>query len=312
MKKVAILTYSGASLFELACAIELFSLKRPEFSTWYTCDVISFSSGSLPVTGDISINVQTITQLNAYDMLIIPSWPVEQVVIEDPLKQQIMHFHQLHKPIYSFCSGAFLLAELGLLNNKNATTHWRYAEQFKARFPKVCYQENVLYTLTEHIGCSAGSASAIDLGIEIIRQDFGHQTANHVARRLVMSPHRQGNQSQFVETPVLSVPSLFSKALDWAIEQLAAGFSIEEFANQAGMSRRTFDRKFKRAFELTPNEWLIQQRLAKAKELLETSEHSIERIAELTGFENGTTMRYHFRQVLSISPKAYRQTFQVS
>jgi len=106
-----------------------------------------------------------------------------------------------------------------------------------------------------------------------------------------MSPHKQGSRSQFVETSVLSIPSLFSKALDWAIEPLAVGFSIEEFANQAGMSRRTFDRKFKRAFKLTANEWLIQQRLVKAKELLETSEYRIERIAKLTGFESGTTMR---------------------
>jgi len=312
VKKVAILTYPNASLFELACAVELFALARPELENWYQSDVVSFYQGALSVTGGLSINVTNVSELDAYDMLIVPSWPTERFSIPHVMQQAIRHFYAQEKRIYSFCSGAFLLAELGVLEGRKATTHWRYADQFKQRFSQVQYQENVLYTLDDCIGCSAGSASAIDLGIAIIRQDFGYQVANTVARRLVMSPHRQGSQSQFVDTPVLSVPSLFSQALDWAIAHLGESFSIEQWANHAGMSRRTFDRKFKRACKLTPNAWLTAQRLAKAKALLETSEYSIERIAELTGFDNGTTMRYHFRHCLSISPQAYRHSFQVA
>jgi AraC family transcriptional activator FtrA len=167
-----------------------------------------------------------------------------------------------------------------------------------------------LYCYDGQIGCSAGSSAGLDLGIEVIRNDYGHDIANSVARRLVVSAHRKGSQSQFSEAPVQRENSQFSAALDWALRNLNTDFDINVFAEKAFMSRRSFDRKFKANFNLSPKEWLTHQRLNYAKSMLETKEFSIEKIAELTGFNNSITMRHHFRKELGISPTFYRDQFK--
>ena len=309
MQHVAILTYHHSSLFELGCAVELFALKRPEFETWYQCDVVTFDSGLQASTGEIQLLAKTIDTLEPYSMLVVPSWPTHVTSVKGTLPREIKAFHQQGKRILSFCSGAFLLATLGILDGRTVTTHWRYAERFKARFPDVDYVDDVLYVYDGQIGCSAGSAAAIDLGIEVIRHDYGYAIANQVARRLVMSAHRKGGQSQFVETPLLQTSNQFSEALDWALNNLDQPLSITELAQRANMSRRTFDRKFRSTFDSTPKEWLTNQRLNRAKALLEGEPLSIERIADLTGFDNATTMRHHFRKSLGVSPTQYRDQF---
>jgi len=307
--RVGVLSYSNVALFELACAVELFGLARPEIDNWYSCDVITFEDQSLATTAGLMLQAKHVTDLHDYDMLVVPSWPVEEQAISTLMSAQVLAFHHQGKRVISFCSGAFLLAQLGLLTGCDATTHWRYADKFKQRFPTLNYVEDVLYLYDGHIGCSAGSASGIDLGLEIIRQDFGYDIANQVARRLVVSAHRQGGQSQFVETPILSVPNQFSDAIDWALSHLSEDITVNMLASHANMSRRTFDRKFRSSFNLSPKTWLIQQRLEKAKWLLESETHSIEKVAEISGFENATTMRHHFRKQLSISPMQHRQQF---
>lgn len=308
---IAILSYPNAALFELGCAVELFALPRPEFEHWYLCDVVSFSVQPLPVTGGIQLQAQTVETLEPYSMLVIPSWPVAtNNTVPPELAAEILRFYQQGKRVISFCSGAFLLAELGLLDGRTATTHWRYAGQFKQRFPQVNYADDVLYVYQEQLGCSAGSAAALDLGIEIIRQDYGYQIANQVARRLVLSAHRKGGQSQFVETPLLQQSGLFTQALDWASANLTTPITIDTLAGKAGMSRRTFDRKFRSTFNMTAQDWLIQQRLERAKALLENNSGQIDHIAALAGFENAITLRYHFRKILGVSPTEYRQQFR--
>lgn len=308
-KRVAILTYDGAAMFELGCAVELFALPRPEFASWYQTDVVTFSEGPLNVTGGLQLSAKRITSLSAYDMLVIPSWPTSGDNLDKHLATQIVQFSQAGKRLLSFCSGAFLLAELGLLDGRRAVTHWRYADTFKQRFPSVGYHEDVLYLYDGKLGCSAGSAAAMDLGIEVIRQDFGYQVANQVARRLVMSAHRKGGQSQFVEAPLLAVPNQFAEALDWAIQHIGAPIHIDSLARRANMSRRTFDRKFRSALNLAPKEWLVQQRLNRARQLIEDTQHSIEQIAEFSGFDNATTLRHHFRKQMKVSPRQYRDQF---
>jgi len=309
MHSVAILTYSNASFFELGCAVELFALPRPEQQSWYCSEVVSFESGQLSLPAGVQINAKCISSLESFDILIVPSWPVTNKRASELMAREIRAFVSAGKRIFSFCSGAFLLAELGLLANKKATTHWKYAQLFKQKFPDVKYQEDVLYIYDDCIGTSAGSAAALDLGIEIIRQDYGYQVANQIARQLVLSAHRSGGQSQFVQTPVLSSPGLFSKSLDWAVEHLAENIDINSFAARASMSRRTFDRKFKNTFNLTPKDWLTLQRINLAKRILETQTDAIDRVAELSGFNNATTMRHHFRKQLGVSPKYYRSQF---
>ncbi|TNF24017.1 MAG: helix-turn-helix domain-containing protein, partial [Vibrionaceae bacterium] len=229
--------------------------------------------------------------------------------VPERLANEVRAFAQAGKRLLTFCSGAFLLAELGILDGRQATTHWRYAEQFKARFAKVDYVDDVLYVWQDPIGCSAGSAAALDLGLAVIRHDFGYKVANQVARRLVMSAHRAGGQSQFVEAPMLEVPNQFAGALDWAQQNLTAPLNVDQLAARANMSRRTFERKFRASFNLSPNEWLIQQKIERAKGLLEETTLPLERLAEQSGFESVVTLRHHFRRLLGVSPKQYQQQF---
>lgn len=309
MHRVAILTYDRVALFELGCAVELFGLPRPEFEHWYACEVVSFSRGPFSSTAGIELSSKFVKDLNKFDLLVIPSWPTDSTEIPEPMATAIRKFYSDNKRIISFCSGAFLLATLGFLNGKKATTHWRHAELFKATFPAIEYVEDVLYLYDGHIGCSAGSSAAIDLGLEVIRSDFGFQVANKVARRLVLSAHRKGGQTQFAEAPVQEKPSRFVKALDWAMQHLSDPIDIGAFAEKANMSRRTFDRKFRANFNVSPKEWLTYQRLNLSKELLENYDHSIETVAELSGFANATTMRHHFRKALGVSPSFHREQF---
>lgn len=309
MHKVAVLANEQVALFELACAVELFGLPRPEFDSWYDCDVVSFCKGPLQATANVRLEVKPIARLTAYSTLIVPNWPVTGGTVSNAMAKEIMRFYQAGNRILSFCSGAFLLAELGLLNQREATTHWRYADVFQQRFPAVSYVDDVLYVYDGQIGCSAGSASGIDLGLEIIREDYGYKAANQVARRLVLSAQRSGGQSQFVDSTVPKQSNQFAESLDWAVKNISKPIDIDSLARTAKMTRRTFDRKFKSALNQSPKTWLTQQRVNKAKELLEDQQLSVEQIAELSGFETATTMRHHFKRTVGISPSQYRNQF---
>lgn len=311
MINVAILAHSNATLFEMSCAIELFALPRPEFDSWYRTDVINMEECDIQATGQITIRTQYQPSLSKYDTLIIPGWPTGDSPIPELIKQQVLQFSQDGKRILTLCSGAFLLGKLGLLDGKKATTHWMYEEAFKAQFPNALYQEDTLYTFDGQIGCSAGSASALDLGLAVIRQDFGYEIANQVAKRLVVSSHRSGGQAQFVDTPILEVPNQFSAAMDWANSNITSAITVDLFASKANMSRRTFDRKFRSSLNMSPKEWLIQQRIERAKSLLETETISVEQLANLAGFDNAVTLRHHFRRLVGVSPNHYRQQFKV-
>jgi AraC family transcriptional activator FtrA len=309
MKQVAILSYHGAALFELGCGVELFGLQRPEFESWYSTEVVTFDNGLLSSTCGVSLGVKKISSLEPYDMLVVPSWPTETRDIEPILAGQIRAFQQSSKTIISFCSGAFLLAELGVLDNRKATTHWRYAELFKHRFKQLSYIEDVLYIFEHNVGCSAGSAAAIDLGLEVIRCDFGSNIANQVARRLVMAPHRKGGQSQYVETPLLERSTVFDAALHWALNNLASEITIDNLATRSNMSRRTFDRRFRNTHGGSAKQWITTQRLNLAKTALEQNRLSVEHVAQASGFENANVLRHHFRQNLGLSPRQYRDQF---
>ena len=308
-KNVAILSYSGAALFETACAVELFGLSRPEFKNWYTTEVVSLESGPLTSACNISLLVRQVDTLDAYDMLIVPSWPTNNKSLCSHLANEVRRVHDRGDTVVSFCSGAFLLAQLGILDGLNATTHWRYADLFKQRFKQVKYVDDVLYVMNKTVGTSAGSAAGIDLSLEIIRQDFGSDAANTVAKRLVMSPHRKGGQSQFIETNVSQHTSIFDDTLNWAIENLNQIISIDQLAERSCMSRRSFDRHFRNSHGCSAKQWLINQRINLSKIELEKSTASIEHIAQVSGFESASALRHHFRKTLGVSPRQYRDQF---
>ena len=308
-QKVAILAFEQVSLFELACAVELFALERPDINNWYEASVVSLTDNTLKANAGIQLQITQVDTLSDFDLIIIPNWPVALSEVPASLSQMLTEAAQDRKRLISFCSGAFLLGHLGLLNGRTATTHWRYADEFKQMFPYVRYVDDVLYTYDGLIGCSAGSAAALDLGLEIIRQDYNLQTANTVARRLVISAQRQGGQTQFVETPIARVRNSFSQAIDWALQNLSHSWSINEFAEQASMSRRTFDRKFSATFNTSAKLWLIEQRINRAKSLLETDYGSIEQIAGQCGFDSTNNFRHHFKSLVGISPSQYQAQF---
>lgn len=310
MHRIAILTTANQALFELGCAVELFALARPEFDNWYKTDVISLSGKKHQATAGVIIEVQQKNDLSEYDTLIVPSWDTQT---DDPtLATMIFDFHQKGGRVFSFCSGAYLLASSGLLDEKPATTHWRYAEHFKARFPCIKFQDNVLYVHEGNYGCSAGSAAAIDLGIAIIREDFGYEAANQVARRLVLAAHRDGGQAQYCDSAPIQKNQFFSDMLHWVADNLQQTIEIDEMAARTAMSRRTFDRKFRATMGMSAKTWLIKRRLDTARQLLESSEYSIEQIAELSGFANGNALRHNFRKHLRLSPSKIREQFSQS
>ncbi|MCF2949961.1 helix-turn-helix domain-containing protein [Paraglaciecola aquimarina] len=309
MHKVAILAYNKVATFELACAIEVFALPRPEYDTWYKTEIVSFEPLPIQATGGIKITCKLVQTLSDYDTLIVPSWSAIDKNIRLHMAEQISAFAEQGKRIISLCSGAFLLAQLGLLQAKQATTHWRYAEVFKQRFPNVEYVDDVLYVQNDNIFCSAGSSAALDLGLEIVRQDFGYKVANQVARRLVISPHRSGGQSQYIETPIVKQQGMFSRTLDWAIENINKPLTVNDLASQANMSRRSFDRHFKGALGTSPKSWLNQQRVNLAKQILESENLSVEQLAQKVGYENGITLRFNFNKYVGVAPSQYQAQF---
>lgn len=308
-RQVTILLTNQLSMFEFSSALELFALPRPELDPWYETRVVSLIRSSYPALGSTVVHCEHISRLPEAELLVIPSYSIEPQAVSKTLVEAVREHHARGGRTISFCSGSFLLAEAGLLDGRVATTHWRYAEEFQRRFPGIRFDGNILYAYDGTVGCSAGSSAGIDLGTEVIRQDFGHRVANSVARRLVLPAHRSGGQSQFVEKPISYRPTSISRAMDWAVRNLSRDVGVEAIAAQANMTRRTFDRQFRKFYNMTPAAWLAERKLEVAKGLLETTDSPIEQIALQSGYESAVTLRQNFKKSLSISPSEYRQKF---
>jgi AraC family transcriptional activator FtrA len=217
--------------------------------------------------------------------------------------------HRRGARLLSICSGAFVLAAAGLLDGRRATTHWLHAAKLAARYPKVQVEPSVLYVESGRIFTAAGSAAGIDLGLHIVRQDYGSDIANQVARRMVVAPHRDGGQAQFVASAMPPVDGSLAPLMEWASSRLDQPLTAESLAKKGRMSLRTLARRFEAQAGTTPHQWLTHQRVLSAQRLLETSDASIDRVAELAGFVTAETLRHHFRQRVGTSPMAYRRRF---
>jgi AraC family transcriptional activator FtrA len=210
------------------------------------------------------------------------------------------------------CSGAFALAHAGLLDGRKATTHWRYAAQLAEQFPAIQIDPDVLYVDEGQILTSAGTAAGIDLCLHVVRRDHGLAIANAIARRMVVPPHRDGGQAQFVESPIdiEGDGDPLAATLDWALEHLDEPLAVETLAHRALMSPRTFARRFRAVSGTTPLQWVLRQRISSARRMLETSDVPIEIIAQRCGFGSAAVLRTHFRRVLGTAPHSYRRTFR--
>ncbi|MFD3560295.1 GlxA family transcriptional regulator [Streptomyces sp. NPDC058686] len=213
--------------------------------------------------------------------------------------------------IASICTGSFVLAAAGLLDGRRATTHWMSSELFARTFPAVTVDADVLYVDEGRVLTSAGEAAGIDLCLHMIRRDHGAAVAAEVARRTVVPPHREGGQAQYIQRPVESEGlTSTSASRAWALTRLAEPLTLAGLAAHDAMSVRTYSRRFREETGLTPIQWLTQRRVDRARELLEQTDHTVDRIATEAGFGTGASLRAHFQAGLGVSPGAYRSTFR--
>jgi transcriptional regulator GlxA family with amidase domain len=313
---VAALVVDGISTFELGVVCEVFGLQRPEIlPDAYELRICAVDPPPLQATGGITIDTPfRIADAAEADTVVVPAWNggALRYSPSDEMLQVLRDAHARGARILSVCSGAFALGHAGLLDGRRATTHWMYTDRLAAMFPKANIDPDVLYVADDNVMTSAGTAAGIDLCLHLVRMDYGAQVANAFARRMVVPPHREGGQSQFVQAPVpeCAGDDPIAAVSDWMVANLHEELSVEELARKALMSPRTFARRFRAATGTTPHQWLLRQRVLHAQHLLESTDEPVERIASLCGFGSAAVLRQHFNRIVGTSPLAYRRTFQ--
>lgn len=309
---VAALAYDGLCTFEFGVTVEVFGLTRPEFDfPWYKFAVAALERGPLRATGGVAVRPEHGLELLARaGTIVIPGWRDRAETPPQRLLEALRRAHARGARLLSICSGVYVLAAAGVLDGKRATTHWRYTEDLQRRFPRLRVDPDVLYVDEGNVLTSAGSAAGIDLCVHLVRRDYGARVANAVAKRLVAPPHRDGGQSQYI-APACRADgdTRLARLLDWAASRLDEDLPVARLARQARMSQRTFERRFRQETGATPNDWLAHQRVARAQEMLETSDRPVEWISAACGFGAPETLRHHFRRILRTTPTAYRRTF---
>jgi AraC family transcriptional activator FtrA len=310
MDTVALAVTDGMLHFELSVAYEVFDAAPVGVAgPWYSvvvCGPGAVRAGRFRLEPDHGLD-----WLPHAGTVIVPGWAD---VEEDPpadLVDAVRAAHEAGARVASLCTGAFVLAAAGLLDGRRATTHWAHTRALAARYPQVTVDPDVLYVDNGSVLTSAGKAAAMDLCLHLVRLDHGSSIANAVARRLVVPPHRDGGQAQFVTTPVPAPDNHpLATLFPWVIERLDHPLTVEDLARQARMSSRNLGRHFRSVTGTTPLQWLLTQRIRHAQELLETTDDSINTITAATGMGTATTLRRHFNRTVGVPPDTYRRTFR--
>lgn len=309
--RVALAAPPGSPIFELAVPCEVFGIDRPEIADpWYELLVCPTGPDTALAGGFLAPQHGTMNDLAAADTVVVPGCTSVHTDPPAGLVDAVRCAHVRGARIVGICSGAFVLAAAGLLDGRRATTHWMHADELAARFPAVTVDASVLYLHDNGVFTSAGTLAAIDLCLELVRRDHGARAANDLARRMVAPPHRSGGQAQYAQRalpPRRGEP--LAATMAWAIENLHLDLSIDDLARRAATSRRTLTRRFTQASGAAPAQWLLQQRLSRAQELLEATALPIDRVAERAGMGSASTLRRHFATHLDTTPAAYRATF---
>ena len=310
--RVAILAYDGLCTFEFGIAVEVFALPRPELKVpWYDCRVFSWDRTPMRSMGGLMITApHGRGAIDWTDTIIVPGWSGGANEVPQQLRNKIAKAHQSGKRLISICSGVFVLAAAGILDNRRAATHWRYVEQLQATYPAVQIEKDALYVDEGQILTSAGSAAGLDLCLHIVRKDYGSKIANNIARRLVLPTHREGGQAQFIPSPVSHKADGLAGILDWLRTHIDEHHTITSMAAKAGLSERTFVRRFKDSTGTSPHVWLTSERIKCAREYLESTNLTTNQIAEKSGFVTPETFRHHFRRAMGVAPTAYRSAFK--
>jgi AraC family transcriptional activator FtrA len=309
---VAAVVGHGYSHFEFAVAAEVFGFDRSDLGVpWYRFVVCS--ADAPPIRSELGLTmggVQGLDALRRADTIIVPvTGRADEPSVE--LLDALRHAHARGARLLSFCTGAFVLAATGLLDGKRATTHWMHTREFAMRFPLVKVDPDVLYIDEGDVLTSAGTAGAIDLSLYVVRRDFGAEVANAVARRMVVPPHRDGGQAQYIQAPLpRDEDDLLGETLAWLEANLQDDVTVGELAQRAAMSVRTFARRFHGATGTTPHQWVLRQRILRAQRLLETTDLPVEAVAEGAGFGTAANLRLHFQRHVHTTPLGYRKTFR--
>ncbi|MGW0192412.1 GlxA family transcriptional regulator [Nonomuraea sp. NPDC003201] len=318
MHRVAVLAVDGVIPFELSVPSRIFrAAQGPGGEPLY--DVVTCTVDGRPVAtaADYSIAVEhDASVLASADTVVVPAaeW-FAGLTDADSLPAGLAAALARIRPgtrIVSICIGTYVLAAAGLLDGRPATTHWRDAERFAAAFPKVRMDADVLFVDDGDVLTSAGAAAGVDLCLHLVRRDHGSRVANQVARACVVPPWRDGGQAQYVEHPVPEPSSVgTAPTRAWAMTRLGTPLRLDDLADHAGMSRRTFTRHFRQEVGLSPGQWLTQQRIALARQLLESTDLPVDRVADRAGFGTAASFRQHLQAAVGVSPHAYRRTFHM-
>ncbi|WP_411850781.1 helix-turn-helix domain-containing protein [Stenotrophomonas sp. LGBM10] len=307
---VAIVACHGQGLFEFGCAVGLFAPVRPELEVaWYTTLLCAAEPGALRMLGSADVQLpHGLESLDRADTIIVPGWRTPAERPPQPLLDALVRAHGRGARIASICSGAFVLAWAGLLDGRSATTHWRLTETLARDFPAITVREDVLYVDTGSIVTSAGSATGMDMMLHLVRKDYGAHVANLVAERLVLAPWRDAERSQRVVRSIpKGEPTRLARLMEWMRRNLREEHSLKSLSEQAALSQRTLQRQFLDATGLSPIDWLIRERVAFARELLETTDRPLHWVAEQAGFGSQESFRRHFRGQTALSPTSYRE-----
>ncbi|MEU2587487.1 helix-turn-helix domain-containing protein [Streptomyces avermitilis] len=311
VERVVVLALDGVYPFELGIPSRIFGATDGRY------EVVTCTVDGKPVrsNADFSVMVERGPEvLRTADTVVIP--PITPGSVTAELPAEVTAALAQIRPgtrIVSICTGAFVLAAAGLLEGRRATTHWQLADQFRRMFPHVSLDPDVLFVDDDPILTSAGAASGVDACLHIVRKDHGSALANSVARRCVVPPWRDGGQAQYIEQPVPGPTATGTAATrQWALERLGEPLALADLAGHARMSLRTFARRFGDEVGMSPGRWLIQQRVARARHLLESSDLPVDQIAGEVGFVTGASLRQHLHAAIGVSPQAYRRTFQTA
>ncbi|MFI7009202.1 helix-turn-helix domain-containing protein [Streptomyces sp. NPDC050145] len=315
LKNVAAVLLDGVHPFELGVVCEVFGLDRGNAGLpVYDFAVVSAEGPALGthVPGMTVSTPYGLDRLEEADLVAIPSAGRRYEAYPPELLDALRRAVDRGARVLSLCAGVFVLGEAGLLDGRRCAVHWRYARELAVRFPRTRVDPDVLYVDEGPVVTSAGTAAGIDACLHLVRSEHGTEVANAIARRMVVPPHRDGGQAQYVERPLPATRcDTVGEVLAWMERNLDRPVTVEELAARALMSPRTFARRFQQETGTTPYRWLLRQRVLLAQELLERTDETVDAIAARAGFGNAAAMRHQFMKALGTTPNAFRRTFRV-
>jgi transcriptional regulator GlxA family with amidase domain len=312
LTSVAVIALDQVASFELGVICEVFGTDRGTGYPHYNFQLCSVDGTAVTTHSGYRILPHAdLAPVASADLVAVPAHPVNTTIPEAVL-DALRAAHERGAWILSVCSGAFALGEAGLLDGRRCTTHWIHAPELARRYPRAEVHPNALYVEDGNLLTSAGTAAGIDLCLHLVRTVHGSAVATKLARRMVVPPHRDGGQAQYVETPLPKAPDAptLEPLLAWLIEHLDRPVDVETMARRAHMAPRTFARRFRAETGTTPHDWLTGQRVLLARQLLEDTDLGVDAVALRSGFGDAAMLRHHFTRRLGTTPHAYRSTFR--